>query len=136
VRLFLDTSVLLAACASASGASREVFLLAPANGWVLIATPYIVAEVTRNLPDFTFAATTEWLRLRGQLLILDDVLTLDRPVVFPAGKDRPILKHFKINDSQGPKARNRPAQGNALGKRDRKWQAPTGRNNRCGHGFI
>jgi hypothetical protein len=31
VRLFLDTSVLLAASASASGASREIFLLAPAN---------------------------------------------------------------------------------------------------------
>jgi plasmid stabilization system protein ParE len=48
----------------------------------------------------------------------------------------PQLEHFKINYSQGPKARNRPAQGNALGKRDRKWQAPTGRNNRCGHSFI
>jgi hypothetical protein len=46
------------------------------------------------------------------------------------------LEHFKINYSQGPKARNRPAQGNALGKRDRQWQAPTGRNNRCGHSFI
>ena len=91
MRLFLDASVLLAASASASGASREIFLLAPANGWVLVATPYVVAEVMRNLPDFPLAATTEWARLRGQLLVMDDVLTLDRPVVFPAGKDRPIL---------------------------------------------
>jgi hypothetical protein len=58
---------------------------------VLIATPCILAEVVRNLPDFPLAATTEWLRLRGQLLIMDDVLMLDRPAVFPAGKDRPIL---------------------------------------------
>jgi predicted nucleic acid-binding protein len=91
VRLFLDTSVLLSASASANGASREIFQLAPANGWVLIATPYGLAEVVRNLPDFPLSATVEWLRLRGQLLIMDDVLTLDRPVIFPAGKDRPIL---------------------------------------------
>jgi hypothetical protein len=56
-------------------------------------------------------------------------------ITCPSSKPR-FLKHFKINYSQGPKARNRPAQGNALGKRDRKWQAPTGRNNRCGHSFI
>lgn len=91
MRLFLDTSVLLAASAPASGASREIFLLAPSNGWVLLATPYVVAEVMRNLPDLPLVATTEWVRLRSQLLIMDDVLTLDRPVVFPAGKDRPIL---------------------------------------------
>ena len=29
--------------------------------------------------------------MRPALLILDDVLTLDRPAVFEAGKDRPIL---------------------------------------------
>jgi predicted nucleic acid-binding protein len=91
VRLLLDTSVLLAASASSSGASREIFRLAPAKGWILIATPYILAEVARNLPDFPLAATTEWLRLSAQLIIMDDVLTLDRRVIFPAGKDRPIL---------------------------------------------
>lgn len=91
MRLFLDTSVLLAASASSSGASREIFRLAAAKGWVLIATPYVLAEVIRNLPDFPLAATVDWLRLRTQLLIMDDVLTLDRPVVFPASKDRPIL---------------------------------------------
>ncbi|MGA3170555.1 MAG: hypothetical protein ABSE62_06035 [Chthoniobacteraceae bacterium] len=58
---------------------------------MLIATPYVLAEVARNLPDFPMAATTEWLRLRPQLLVMDDVLTLDRPVIFAAGKDRPIL---------------------------------------------
>jgi len=91
VRLFLDTSVLLAASASASGTSREIFRLAPAKGWTLIATPYVLAEVMRNLPDFPPAATAEWLRLRHQLLVMDDVLTLDRPVIFPASKDRPVL---------------------------------------------
>ena len=89
--MFLDASVLLAASASSTGASREIFRFGPAKGWVLIATPYVIAEVMRNLPDFPPAATAEWLRLRRQLLLMDDVLTLGRPVVFPAGKDRPIL---------------------------------------------
>ena len=37
------------------------------------------------------ATSAEWLRLRPRLRICDNALTLDRPVVFPAGKDRPIL---------------------------------------------
>ena len=35
-------------------------------------------------------ATTSWLALRPQLTIVDDVVSLNRPV-FPTGKDRPIL---------------------------------------------
>ena len=91
MRLFLDTSVLLAACRSTTGASREIFRLAPAQGWVLIATPYALEEVLRNLGKFPPGASAEWARLRDDLLVLDDVLTLDRPVVFSVSKDRPIL---------------------------------------------
>jgi hypothetical protein len=50
-----------------------------------------VEEVLRNLVDFPPAASAEWAKLRADLLVLDDVLTLDRPVVFSASKDRPIL---------------------------------------------
>lgn len=91
MRLFLDTSVLLAACGSATGASREIFRRAPANDWTLIATPYVVAEVPRNLPDFPPSASGSWARLRPAILVMDDVLTIDRPAVFQAAKDRPIL---------------------------------------------
>jgi predicted nucleic acid-binding protein len=51
LRLFLDTSVLLAASGSASGASREIFALASANEWSLIATPYVLEETIANLSD-------------------------------------------------------------------------------------
>ncbi len=61
------------------------------QGWSLIATSYVVEEVIRNLIRLPVAASSEWAKLRLRLLILDDVLTLDRPAVFPAGKDRPIL---------------------------------------------
>ncbi len=40
-----------------------------------------------------------------------------------------------MNYSRGPKARNKPAQGNALGKGDGTWQAPKGRNNERGRSF-
>jgi len=91
VRLFLDTSVLLAACGGMNGASREIFRRAQANGWILVTTPYAIEEVLRNLPAFPASASADWVRLRPSLLVMDDVLTLDRPVVFAAGKDRPIL---------------------------------------------
>ena len=91
MRLFVDTSVLLAASGSGAGASSEIFRRAPANGWVLVSTPYALEEVLRNLPDLPPLASAEWARLRPALLAMDDVLTLDRPAVFPAGKDRPIL---------------------------------------------
>jgi predicted nucleic acid-binding protein len=91
VRVFLDTSVLLAASGSDRGASREIFRLAPINKWTLIATPYVLEEVLRNLSNLPLAATPDWLRLRRDLVVLDDVVTLDRPALFRAAKDRPIL---------------------------------------------
>ena len=91
MNLFLDTSVLLAASASGTGASREIFRRTSANGWTLMTTPYALEEVQRNLPDFPPAASTDWASLRPALVIMNDVLTLDRPIVFPIPKDRPIL---------------------------------------------
>jgi predicted nucleic acid-binding protein len=91
VRLFLDTSVLLAACGSTTGASHEIFRQARAHSWTLIATPYVIGEVLNNLADFPPSAAAQWANLRAHLLVLDDVLTLDRPALFTAGKDRPIL---------------------------------------------
>jgi len=91
VRLFLDTSVLLAACGSDRGASREVFRRAPASGWILLTTPYVIEEALANLPNLPAAATADWARLRPDLVLMDDVLTLDRAVVFEPAKDRPIL---------------------------------------------
>jgi hypothetical protein len=91
VKLFLDTSVLLAATASTQGASRELFRLANPNGWVLMTSPYVLEEVGRNLTGFPLSVSGQWIGLRSDLLLMDDILTLDRPVVFSAGKDRPVL---------------------------------------------
>jgi predicted nucleic acid-binding protein len=91
VKLFLDTSVLLAACGSTKGASRAIFHLAPAAGWTLMSSPYALSEVLRNLGKLPVAATGDWVRLRQQLVIVDDIVSLDRPVIFLSSKDRPIL---------------------------------------------
>jgi hypothetical protein len=48
-------------------------------------------EVHRNLPDLPPRASAEWVRLRPELVVMDDVLTLDQPAVFGVVKDRPIL---------------------------------------------
>jgi predicted nucleic acid-binding protein len=91
VNLFLDSSVLLAACGSATGASRALFQLALQNGWMLLASGYVLSEVERNLRLLSPAAIEDWQRLRPQLRVVDDVLSLDRPAIFPASKDRPVL---------------------------------------------
>jgi predicted nucleic acid-binding protein len=91
MRLFLATSVLLAASGSATGASREIFRLAEINSWTLLATPYVLEEVRRNLSQFPADALADWDRLHGELLMMDDVFTVDRPAVFAPAKDRPIL---------------------------------------------
>ncbi|MBI4662242.1 MAG: hypothetical protein HY735_25770 [Verrucomicrobia bacterium] len=44
MRLFLDSSVLLAACGSTAGASHEIFRLVSIHGWTLITMPYVIAE--------------------------------------------------------------------------------------------
>ena len=54
-------------------------------------SPYGLNEVIRNLAKLPIVATAEWVRLREQLVIVDDVVSLDRPVIFLASKDRPIL---------------------------------------------
>jgi len=91
MRLFLDSSVLLAACGSAAGASREIYRRAEINGWELITTPYVIDEVECNLPNLQPSATDDWAFLRKLLSVMDDVLTLDRPAIFGPSKDRPIL---------------------------------------------
>jgi hypothetical protein len=91
VRLFLDSSVLLAASGSAVGASREIFERSARNHWTLIVTPYVIHETTENARDIGWEMVAEWVKLRPKLLVMDDILTIDRPVVFEPGKDRPIL---------------------------------------------
>lgn len=91
MKLFLDTSVLLAGCASTTGASSEIFRRAKSQGWSLIITPYVIVEVETNLVDLTPEAQSRWETLRPSLDLHDDIFTVDRPVIFGPAKDRPII---------------------------------------------
>ena len=91
MNLFLDASVILAATGSDVGASREIFRRAVTNRWTLIATPYVVDEVDRNIPKLPPNALAQWAQLRPSLVVMEDVITLDRPAIFESAKDRPVL---------------------------------------------
>lgn len=91
--LFLDSSVLLAACGSAKGASREIFRLAPKQDWTLVTIPYVLDEVAGNLQNVAIEASAEWERLRRQLVFKENVLSLDRPALFRLQK---IVQFFSV----------------------------------------
>jgi predicted nucleic acid-binding protein len=91
VRVFLDTSVLLAACRSANGASRSIIETASDQGWKLLASPWVRNEVEKNLGKFPFDTTAAWVGIRSKISLVDDVVSIDRALVFPASKDRPVL---------------------------------------------
>lgn len=50
MRLFLDTSVLISACGSESGASRHVCERGAGHDWNLITSGYCRSETLCNLP--------------------------------------------------------------------------------------
>lgn len=91
MRLFLDTSVLIAAAGSATGASRHVFTIGQKQGWELVSSDYCAEEVRRNLPKLGPDALRAWARLSPRVLMVRANLALDRPLVFSPPKDRPVV---------------------------------------------
>jgi predicted nucleic acid-binding protein len=92
VKLFIDTSVLLAAAGSERGASRFVFEQAAVRGWVLITTHYCLEEAQRNVAKVRHKASST---LNGSLVpklaFVPTELAFDKVLVFPKAKDRPVL---------------------------------------------
>ena len=92
MRLFLDTSVLLAAAGSGRGASRFVILNALAHGWEVVSSDYCAEETHRNLPKLSAVAGRTWAgKLSSRIRFVRASLALDKPLVFPNAKDRPIV---------------------------------------------
>ena len=65
--------------------------IAEKQGWKLIASPWVRNEVEKNLSKFPFESTASWVGLRSRISLVDDVVSIDRALVFPASKDRPVL---------------------------------------------
>lgn len=91
MKLFLDSSVVVAACLSPSGASRLLFDLSATHGWTLVVSPWVLREVRENLVDKPPEAARAWISLRAKAVIEDDELTFDWPLVFDVAKDKPVL---------------------------------------------
>lgn len=91
--LFLDTSVLLAASGSATGAARFVCRSGPGQGWTLLTSGYCIQETLRNLPKIGPAAAASWeTEIRPMLDQVPDALAMgQRALVFPKAKDRPVV---------------------------------------------
>jgi len=87
----LDSSVVLAACGRAGGASRAIFDMSDDRGWMLQTSSYVVSEVEKNLPRLSAQALANWPALRAKLRDVPDVVSFGWPAAFTAAKDRPIL---------------------------------------------
>lgn len=92
MRLFLDSSVLLAAAGSTTGASRLLIMSAQREGWTLLTSSYCVHETEHNLPKLGTKAATDWKRIiKPALAVVGTNLVLDRPLIYRAAKDRPVV---------------------------------------------
>lgn len=92
MKLFLDSSVLLSACASGKGASRFVVTEAAGLHWELVSAEYCREETLQNLHKLgTSAAYYFRENLKRRIQWHADTLTAAEIVVFDKGKDRPVL---------------------------------------------
>jgi predicted nucleic acid-binding protein len=91
VKLFLDSSVLVAASGSATGASHAMVDLAPQRGWMLMTSGYCISEVSRNVVKLRGAKLVWQQQVQPKLVIVPDALTLPRPLLLTAGKDKPVI---------------------------------------------
>jgi predicted nucleic acid-binding protein len=91
VIVFLDTSTILAASWSAKGLSHVLIHHAPKAGWRLITSDYCLAEVEKNVLKHPSGAA-RWNRMiRPGLDVVGSIYVIDRPIVFDATKDKPVL---------------------------------------------
>ena len=92
MRLFLDSSVILSASGSSTGASRYIFDHAERQGWQLYSAEYCREETSRNAPKFGGEAVRYFQEiLKAKVEWCADTLSAKEVVVFPKAKDKPVL---------------------------------------------
>ncbi|MBI4626697.1 MAG: PIN domain-containing protein [Verrucomicrobia bacterium] len=89
--VFLDTSTILAACWSAKGLSRLLIKCAATENWTLVTADYCVSEVEKNVHKHR-AGAADWRSVvHPRIKSVGSVYVIDRPIVFDATKDRPVI---------------------------------------------
>lgn len=92
MKLFLDSSVLLAASGSARGASRLLIVEAADLGLELVSSLYCFEEARHNLPKLGMQANADFETYVAPMVgCIDTRLVVDRPLVYPVTKDRPVV---------------------------------------------
>ena len=92
MRLFLDSSVLLAAAGSIHGASYYLIRTARRSTHVLITADYCIREVEYNLRKLDPICTEHWYKIiKPRLRIVPVQLTLSKILVYTKTKDRPVV---------------------------------------------
>ncbi|MEI7652511.1 MAG: hypothetical protein WCJ96_10950 [Verrucomicrobiota bacterium] len=62
------------------------------GGWILLTSAYCVREAEHNLPKLSPKGAVDWHRLiKPRLTIVGTHLVLDRPLIYRAVKDRPVI---------------------------------------------
>ena len=89
--VFVDTSTLLAASWSSKGLSRLLIEHAPKAGWSLVTADYCLSEVEKNVLKHPAGAAGWHAVVRPRLRTVGSVYVIDRPIIFDATKDRPVL---------------------------------------------
>ena len=90
MRLFLDTSFVVAAAGSEIGLPRFIFNHGRTSGWELVTSLYCEEEVNRNIHKVGGSAF--WLaEMRPNLTLHATELVLNFPLVFETTKDRPVV---------------------------------------------
>lgn len=89
MKLFLDSSVLLAASGSAKGASRLLMVESADWGLELVSSLYCFEETRQNLPKLGIQAEADFEQNVAPFVeCIETRLLVDRPLVFPVTKDR------------------------------------------------
>ena len=89
--VFVDTSTLLAASWSAKGLSRLLITQAAKAGWTLVTADYCLSEVEKNVRKHPAGASDWRAVIRPGLKSVGSVYVFDRPIIFDATKDRPVI---------------------------------------------
>lgn len=92
MRVFLDSSALIAASLSEKGASYWIARQSLRLGWRLITADHCVDEVENNLHRMTAGERLRWNhRVKPRVESVVTRLALDRPLVFDVTKDKPVI---------------------------------------------
>lgn len=92
MRLFLDSSVLLAAAGSSTGASRLLIEECKQQNWNLLSSQYCLEEAHKNLVKVGVEAENAFDEIVAPAVeFCETFLIIDKPFIYNVAKDKPVV---------------------------------------------